>query len=137
MSRWRPAFFVLRYGAGVSPFQLSVEDRSARHLVASPIDGLVQYAPRPAGGVNISVAGLHGRWHLQAWAPGESFVDLGEGIAQSLRADCLLLAPSGAALAQGVATQEVRDEKWLTSGLPTPWTPAQVFAANGSHINTG
>jgi hypothetical protein len=43
--------------------------------------------------IHISVAGLHGRWHLQAWAPGESFVDLGEGIAQSLRADCLLLAP--------------------------------------------
>jgi hypothetical protein len=94
-------------------------DRSATHIVASPINGLVRYAPRPTGGVNISVAGLRGQWHLQAWAPAESFVDLGEGIAQSLRADCLLLAPSRQALAQGVATLEVRDQAWLTSGLPT------------------
>ena len=110
-------------------------DRSAAHMVASPINGLVQYAPRPAGGLNISVASLHRRWRLQTWAPGESFVDLGDGIAQSLRADCLLLAPSGEALAQGVATLEVRDEEWLATGLPT-LDPAQVFAANGSHINT-
>ena len=113
-----------------------LEDRSATHMVASPISGLVRYAPRPAGGVNISVAGLRGRWHLQAWAPDESFVDLGEGIAQSLRADCLLTLPSGEALAQGVATLEVRDEEWLPSGLPK-MDPAHVFAANGPHINTG
>jgi len=66
----------------------------------------------------------------------ESFVDLGEGIAQSLHADCLLLAPSGEALAQGVATLEVRDEEWLASGPPT-MEPAQVFAANGSQISAG
>jgi hypothetical protein len=35
-----------------------------------------------------------------------------------------------------MATLEVRDKEWLTSGLPT-LDPAQVFAANGSHINTG
>jgi hypothetical protein len=96
-----------------------LEDRSATHTVASPINGLVGYGPRPAGGVNISVAGLRGRWHLQAWAAGESFINLGEGIARSLRADCLLLLPSGAALAQGVATLEVIDQEFLTSGLPT------------------
>jgi hypothetical protein len=111
-------------------------DGSATHMVASPIDGLVRCAPRPAGGVNISVAGLRGRWHLQAWAPGESFVDLGEGIAQSLRADCLLVVPSGEAQAQGVATLEVRDEEWLTTG-PPKMDPAQVFAADGSHISAG
>jgi hypothetical protein len=44
--------------------------------------------------------------------------------------------PSGEALARGMATLEVRDEEWLTSSLPT-LDPAQVFAANGSHINTG
>jgi len=57
------------------------------------------------------------------------------GIARSLRADCLLLLPSGAALAQGVATLEVRDQEFLPSGLPTP-DPVQAFAAIGSHINT-
>jgi hypothetical protein len=112
-----------------------LEDRAATHTVASPINGLVGYGPRPAGGVNISVAGLRGRWHLQAWAAGESFINLGEGIARSLRADCLLLLPSGAALAQGVATLEVRDQEFLPSGLPTP-DPVQAFAAIGSHINT-
>jgi hypothetical protein len=113
-----------------------LQDRAATHLVASPISGLVRYAPRPAGGVNIFVAGLRGRWQLQAWAPGGSFVDLGERIAQSLRADCRLLVPSGEALAQGVATLEVRDEEWLTSGVPG-MDPAQLFAANRSHINPG
>jgi hypothetical protein len=98
-------------------------------MVASPITGLVRYAPRPAGGVNISVAGLRGRWQLQAWAPDESFVELGEGIAQSLRANCLLLLPSGEALAHGMATLEVRDQEWLTTGTPTP-DPVQAFAAN-------
>jgi hypothetical protein len=106
-----------------------LEDRSATHMVASPITGLVRYAPRPTGGVNISVAGLRGRWQLQAWAPDESFVELGEGIAQSLRANCLLLLPSGEALAHGMATLEVRDQEWLTTGLPTP-DPVQAFAAN-------
>jgi hypothetical protein len=40
------------------------------------------------------------------------------------------------ALAQGVATLEVRDEEWLASGLPK-MDPAQVFAANGSQISAG
>jgi hypothetical protein len=125
---------------GVSPCQLSATpgSRTARLRIWSPprLAALSGSRPRPAGGVNLSVAGLRGRWHLQARAPGESFVDLGEGIAQSRRADCLLLIPSGEALAQGVATLEVRDEEWLTSGLPR-MDPAHVFAANGSHINTG
>ena len=44
--------------------------------------------------------------------------------------------PSGEALVRGMATLEVRDEEWRASGLPT-LDPAQVFTANGSHINTG
>jgi hypothetical protein len=48
----------------------------------------------------------------------------------------LLLAASGKALAQGVATLEVRDEEWLASGLPK-MDPAQVFAGNGSQISAG
>ena len=98
-----------------------LEDRSATHMVASPIDGLVRYAPRATGGVNISVAGLRGRWQLQAWAPGPSFVDLGEGIAQSLRAGCRLLVPSGEALAQGVPPWRFE----MRNGLPAAcqkWT---------------
>ena len=55
---------------------------------------------------------------------------------ESLRADCLLILPSGQALAQGAATLEIRDEEWLTTG-PPKMDPAHVFAANGPHINTG
>jgi hypothetical protein len=73
------------------------------------------------------VAGMPGQWHPRALAPAESSIDLGEGIAQSLRADCLLLAPSRQALAQGVATLEVRDQAWLSSGPDRSFTNQPVF----------
>ncbi|HSU34981.1 MAG TPA: hypothetical protein VLJ88_04915 [Propionibacteriaceae bacterium] len=96
-------------------------------MVASPIDGLVRYAARPQGGVNVSITGLAGRWQLQTWAADQSFVHLGEGIAHSLRADVLLVDGSRHAAAHGSGVLEVRDEAWATTGPPTI-DPSRLFA---------
>jgi hypothetical protein len=96
-----------------------LHDSAGTRMVASPIDGLVRYAPRPQGGVNLSITGLAGRWQVQAWAANHSFVHLGEGIAQSLSADLLLVNGFRRALAHGTAILEVRDEAWAATGPPT------------------
>ena len=96
-----------------------LHDSTGTRMVASPIDGLVRCTPRPQGGVNLSITGLAGRWQVQAWAADHSFIDLGEGIAQSLSADLLLVNGSRRAVAHGTAVLEVRDELWTATGPPT------------------
>ena len=103
-----------------------LHDGSGTRSVASPIDGLIRFAPRPGGGVSVSITGLAGRWQLQAWAADQSFVHLGDGIAQSLSADLLLVNASRHAAAHGTAVLEVRDEAWATSGPPTV-DPCRLF----------
>lgn len=96
-----------------------LHDSTGTRMVASPIDGLVRHARRPQGGVNLSITGLAGRWQVQAWAADHSFVHLGDGIAQSLSADLLLVNGLRQAAAHGTAILEVRDEAWVATGPPT------------------
>jgi hypothetical protein len=103
-----------------------LHDSAGTRMVASPIDGLVRYAPRPQGGVDLSITGLAGRWQVQAWAANNSFVHLGEGIAQSLSADLLMVNRFRRAVAHGTAILEVRDEAWAATGPPTV-DPARSF----------
>jgi hypothetical protein len=106
-----------------------LHDRTNTQSVASPIDGLIRYAPRPHGGVNLSITGLAGRWQLEAWAADQSFVHLGDGIAQSLSADLLLVNGSRHAAAHGTAVLEMRDETWATTGPPTV-DPCRLFTVD-------
>ena len=106
-----------------------LHDGTGTHSVASPINGLIRYAPRPQGGVNVSITGLAGRWQLQAWAADQSFVHLGDGIAQSLSADLQLVNSSRPAAAHGTAVLEMRDEAWASTGPPTA-DPCRLFTVD-------
>jgi hypothetical protein len=100
-----------------------LRDAGRERYVASPLTGLVRRVRSAGGGLTVAVRGVHGRWTVQAGAAEPSFVDLGEGIAQSLRADCIVRRPSGCTVARGTVALELRDERWSTPGLPRPPGP--------------
>jgi hypothetical protein len=87
--------------------------------VASPLTGLVRRT-RGAERLQVTVTAPRSSWTLTARADARSFLDLGDGIVQSLRADCLIRTPSGAtAIARGTAVLELRNKRWSATGVPT------------------
>jgi hypothetical protein len=88
--------------------------------VASPLTGLVRRTVRKSGGgLQINVTAPRRSWTLTAAANAQSFIDLGDGILQSLRADCLIRTATGVTAARGTAVLELRDERWSAAGVPT------------------
>jgi hypothetical protein len=84
-----------------------VRDGRERY-VATPLTGLIRRMPAGDGGLDLRVIAPGGGWSIRAGAPATTFADLGEGIVQSLRADCVLSGPRGRAISRGTATLELR-----------------------------
>lgn len=96
-----------------------LRDGRDEHLVASPINGVVRRLPGGPG-LELAVRSPRACWSIRARADRDTFVDLGDGVVQSLRADCRLDAPGGPAAASGTAALELRSERWALSGQH-PW----------------
>jgi len=64
-------------------------------LVASPLTGVVTRRDRSRTAVEVAVRALREGFWLRAEAPRDSFVDLGDGITQSLNARCEIRLPGG------------------------------------------
>jgi hypothetical protein len=79
-------------------------------LVSSPIDGLVRRVAGAGGGPGVLLAarGLAGSWTVRAAAPQSSFVDLGEGIHQSLAATVEVCADGRTTVERASAALELR-----------------------------
>jgi hypothetical protein len=78
-------------------------------LVASPLTGLVTRQDRSGTAVELAVRALRNGFRLRAEAPRDSFVDLGDGITQSLSASCDIHPPGGRPTTRSVsATLEFR-----------------------------
>ena len=62
-------------------------------LIASPLTGLVSRRDKSSTAIEVAVRALRAGFWLRAEAPLDSFVDLGDGITQSLNARCEIRLP--------------------------------------------
>ena len=83
---------------------------SGQRLVVSPINGLVR-CHNDRSGAAVAVHAPRGGFTLHAQAAPESFVDLGEAIAQTLHARCRIRLPSGRTTSTDRATLEFRGDR--------------------------